>query len=72
MEATVTIKATPRDFDLIRRALNSAIEVEEGLQQNMKDENTDEKGTVRVAHVPEYRESIGRVAEYSLLLERLQ
>lgn len=74
MSATITIKATPREFDLIRQAINEAIEMEEARQQNIKDEQmgTSAMGNEATAVTKEIIASNAKIAEYALLLERLQ
>ena len=74
MDATVTIKLDPREFDLVRKALEAAIDAEAVLQENIKDERagiTEHKSQGAVEATKAIVESTAREAQYALLLERL-
>jgi hypothetical protein len=73
MDATVTIKLDPREFDLVRKALECAIDHEAELQQNIKDERqgADKKSKGAIELTKAMVESTQREAQYALLIERL-
>lgn len=71
MEATVTIKLDPREFDLIRKALEDACEHEGQLQEHIKDEALNVSQEERIEATRAVAESTAREAQYALLLERL-
>lgn len=73
MEAVVSFKGTPRDLDLIRKALGYAVAAEQDLQENIKDENTHE-GVVNIKATTSndaFGESLEREGEFMLLLSKL-
>ena len=72
MEAVTTLKVRPYEFDLLRQALEAGVEKERQLQQNIKDENMDTKGVVRVRGNKAFLESQQREAGYAQILANLR